>query len=88
VAESSPPPEAPSPPSAPRNGYAVAAIVLGLLSVPFYLFGIVSVLALIAGIVGLWKPPRVPSNIVLAATGVALGSLSFLMALVSLGVGP
>jgi hypothetical protein len=41
-----------------------------------------------AGIVGLWKPPRVPSNIVLAATGVALGSLSLLMGLVSLGVGP
>jgi hypothetical protein len=86
MAESPPPPEAP-PPSAPRNGYAVAAFVLGLLSVPFYLFGIVSILAVIAGVLGLRKPPRVPSNIVLAATGIALGAMSFLAGLVSLGVG-
>jgi hypothetical protein len=86
MAESPPPPEAP-PPSAPRNGYAVAAFVLGLLSVPFYLFGIVSILAVIAGVLGLRKPPRVPSNTVLAATGIALGAMSFLAGLVSLGVG-
>jgi hypothetical protein len=55
--------------------------------VPFYLFGIVSILAVIAGVLGLRKPPRVPSNIVLAATGIALGAMSFLAGLVSLGVG-
>jgi hypothetical protein len=87
MAESPPPPGAP-PPTAPRNGYAVAAFVLGLLSVPFYLFGFVSILAVIAGVLGLRKPPRVvPSNLVLAATGIALGAMSFLAGLVSLGVG-
>jgi hypothetical protein len=86
MAESLPPPEAP-PPSAPRSDYAVAAFVLELLSVPFYLLGIVSILAVIAGVLGLRRPPRVPSNIVLAVTGIALGPLSFLMGLVSLGVG-
>jgi uncharacterized membrane protein YkgB len=52
-----------------------------------YLFGIVSILAVIAGIAGLRKPPRALPNTVLAATGIALGALSFLMGLVSLGVG-
>jgi hypothetical protein len=69
------------PPSAPRSRYAVAAFVLGLLSVPSYLFGFVSILAVILG-VGLRKPPRAPPNIVLAATGIALGALTFLMGLV------
>ena len=85
MAKSLPPPEAP-PPSAPRNGYAVAAFVLGLLSVPFYLFGFVSILAVISGVLGLRKPPRAPRNTVLAATGIVLGTLTFLMGLVSLGV--
>jgi hypothetical protein len=75
-------------PTAPRSGYAVAALVLGLLSVPFYLFGIVSILAIITGVLALRKPPRVPSNVVLAVTGIALGAASFLMGLVSLGVEP
>jgi hypothetical protein len=61
MAESLPPPEAP-PPSAPRSGYAVAAFVLGLLSVPFYLFGIVSILAVIAGVLGLRKPVGVKNS--------------------------
>jgi hypothetical protein len=52
-----------------------------------YLFGIFSILAVIVGIVGLRKPPRALPNIVLAATGIALGGVSFLMGLVSLGVG-
>jgi hypothetical protein len=86
MATSLPPPEAP-PPSAPRNDYAVASFVLGLLSVPFYLFGIFSILAVIAGVLGLRKPPRALPNIVLASTGIALGALSFLMGLVMLGVG-
>jgi hypothetical protein len=86
MATSLPPPEAP-PPSAPRNDYAVASFVLGLLSVPFYLFGIFSILAVIAGVLGLRRPPRAPPNIVLASTGIALGALSFLMGLVMLGVG-
>lgn len=85
MAESPPPPEKP-PPSAPRNGYAVAAFILGLFSVPFYLFGYVSILAVISGVLGLRKPPRAPPNTVLAATGIALGAMSFLMGLVSLGV--
>ena len=75
-----------SPPSAPRNDYAVASFVLGLVSVPFYLFGIFSILAVIAGVLGLRKPPRALPNIVLASTGIALGALSFLMGLVMLGV--
>jgi hypothetical protein len=62
MAKSLPPPE-PPPPSPPRNSYAVAAFVLGLLSMPFYLFGIVSILAVVAGVLGL-KPPRGPPNIV------------------------
>lgn len=33
------------------------------------------------------KTPRALPNIVLAGTGIALGALSFLMGLVSLGVG-
>jgi hypothetical protein len=86
MATSLPPPEAP-PPSAPRNDYAVASFVLGLLSVPLYLFGIFSILAVIAGVLGLRKPPRALPNIVLASTGIALGALSFLMGLVMLGVG-
>ena len=86
MAKSQPPAE-PPPPSPPRNGYAVTAFVLGLLSVPLYLFGIVSILAVIAGVLGLRKPPRALPNIVLASTGIALGALSFLMGLVMLGVG-
>ena len=86
MATSLPPPEAP-PPSAPRNDYALASFVLGLLSVPFYLFGIISILAVIVGVLGLRKPPRALPNIVLASTGMALGALSFLMGLVMLGVG-
>jgi hypothetical protein len=86
VARSLPPAEAPLPgPS--RSGSAVAALVLGLLSVPLYLYGIVSIIAIIVGVLGLRKPPRALPNIVLAATGIALGTLSFLMGLVSLGVG-
>ncbi|HEY8115541.1 MAG TPA: hypothetical protein VIH70_03920 [Actinomycetota bacterium] len=54
---------------------------------PLYLFGIFSILAIVVGVVGLRKPPRALPNIVLAATGIALGALSFLMGLVSLGVG-
>lgn len=54
---------------------------------PLYLFGIFSILAVIAGVLGLRKPPGGLSNTVLAATGIALGALSFLMGLVSLGVG-
>jgi hypothetical protein len=87
MAESRPPPEAPPPPSASRNDYAVASFVLGLISVPFYLFGIISILAVIAGVLGLRKPPRALPNMVLASTGIALGALSFLMGLVMLGVG-
>lgn len=86
MATSLPPPKAP-PPSAPRNDYAVASFVLGLLSVPLYLFGIISILAVMAGVLGLRKPPRALPNIVLASTGIALGALSFLMGLVMLGVG-
>jgi hypothetical protein len=86
MAKPLPPAEAPLP-SPPRNGYALAAFVLGLLSVPLYLFGIVSILAIIVGVLGLRKPPRAIPNIVLAATGIALGAMSFLMGLVSLGVG-
>jgi hypothetical protein len=86
MAKSLPPAEAPLP-SPSRSGYAVAALVLGLLSVPLYLYGIVSILAIIVGVLGLRKPPRALPNIVLAATGIALGTLSFLMGLVSLGVG-
>ena len=86
MATSLPPPEAP-PPSAPRSDFAVASFVLGLLSVPFYLFGIFSILAVIAGVLGLRKPPHALPNIVLASTGIALGALSFLMGLVMLGVG-
>ncbi len=54
---------------------------------PLYLFGIFSILAVIAGVLGLRKPPRALPNTVLAATGIALGAVSFLMGLVSLGVG-
>jgi hypothetical protein len=86
MAKSLPPAEAPLPNSS-RSGSAVAALVLGLLSVPLYLFGIVSILAIIVGVLGLRKPPRTLPNIVLAATGIALGTLSFLMGLVSLGIG-
>jgi hypothetical protein len=86
MADSRPPPEAP-PPGALRNDYAVASFVLGLVSVPFYLFGIFSILAVIAGVLGLRKPPRALPNMVLASTGIALGALSFLMGLVMLGVG-
>jgi hypothetical protein len=86
MATSLPPPEAP-PPSAPRSDFAVASFVLGLLSVPFYLFGIFSILAVIVGVLGLRKPPRALPNIVLASTGIALGALSFLMGLVMVGVG-
>ena len=81
-----PPPEAPPPPSPPRSGYAVAAFALGLLSVPFYLYGIIAILAIIAGVLGLRNPLRAPPNIVLASTGIALGALSFLMGLTSVGV--
>jgi hypothetical protein len=87
MAESRPPPEGPPPPSDPRNDYAVASFVLGLVSVPLYLFGIFSILAVIAGVLGLRKPPRGLTNMVLASTGIALGALSFLMGLVMLGVG-
>jgi hypothetical protein len=86
MARSLPPAGAPLPNSS-RSGSAVAALVLGLLSVPLYLFGIVSILAIIVGVLGLRKPLRTLPNIVLAATGIALGTLSFLMGLVSLGVG-
>jgi hypothetical protein len=55
--------------------------------VPLYLFGIFSILAIVVGVLGLRKPPRALPNIVLAATGIALGALSFLMGLVSFGVG-
>jgi hypothetical protein len=80
-------PAEPPLPSPARNGYAVDAFVLGLLSVPFYLLGIVSILAVIVGVLGLRKTPRALPNIVLAGTGIALGALSFLMGRVSLGVG-
>jgi hypothetical protein len=86
MATSLPPPEAP-PPGAPRNDYAVASFVLGLLSVPFYLFGIFAILAVMAGVLGLRKPPRALPSIVLASTGIVLGALSFLMGLVMVGVG-
>jgi hypothetical protein len=53
MAESLPPPEAPPTQPAPQEtASAVAAFILGLLSVPFYLFGIVSILAVIAGVLG------------------------------------
>jgi hypothetical protein len=55
--------------------------------VPLYLFGIFSILAIVVGVLGLRKPPRALPNIVPAAAGIALGALSFLMGLVSFGVG-
>ena len=83
----SPPPRSP-PPTGRANDYAVAAFVLGLVSVPFYLYGIVSIVSVIVGILGLWKQPRDSRTTVFAATGIALGAISFVMGLVSWGVGP
>lgn len=79
------PPESP-PPNARASNLAVASFVLGLLSVPLYLYGIFSICAIVAGVLGLRKPLRGPSTTVLAGTGIALGALTFLMSLVSLGV--
>jgi hypothetical protein len=53
---------------------------------PLYLYGIFSICAIVAGVLGLRKPLRGPSTTVLAGTGIALGALTFLMSLVSLGV--
>jgi hypothetical protein len=82
-----PPPGSP-PPNAPANDLAVAAFVLGLVSVPFYLYGIVSIAAVIVGVLGLRRTPRGPPSTVFAASGIALGAISFVMGLVSLGVAP
>ena len=54
---------------------------------PLYLFGIFSILEIVVGVLGLRKSPRAFPNIVPAAAGIALGALSFLMGLVSFGVG-
>jgi hypothetical protein len=79
----------PSPPHEARaNDLALAAFVLGLVSVPFYLYGIVAIAAIVVGIVGVRKPPRDPRTLLLAGAGIAFGTISFLMGLVSLGVGP
>jgi hypothetical protein len=83
----SPPPGAP-PPNGRPNDVAVAAFVLGLVSVPFYLYGIVSILAVIVGVVGLRRPPRGAPTTVFAGSGIALGAISFAMGLVSVGVEP
>src|SRR5262245_46747237 len=73
----SPPPTSPGRP----NGYALAAFVLGLVSVPFYVYGIVAIVAVALGIVGLRRAPRDTRTIVFAATGIALGAISFVMGL-------
>jgi len=76
------------PPNGRANDLSVAAFVLGLVSVPFYLYGIVGIAAIVAGILALRKSPRGPPSAVFASAGIALGAISFLMGLVSLGVGP
>jgi hypothetical protein len=83
----SPPPRSP-PPTGRANDYAIAAFVLGLVSVPFYLYGIVSIVSVIVGVLGLRKHPRDSPTTVFAAAGIALGAISFVMGLVSWGVGP
>jgi hypothetical protein len=82
----------PSPPGSPppngrANDLSVASFVLGLVSVPFYLYGIVGIAAIVVGILGLRKSPRAPPTTVFASAGIALGTISFLMGLVSFGVG-
>jgi hypothetical protein len=83
----SPPPGSP-PPNDRANDLALAAFVLGLVSVPFYLYGFVSIAAVIVGVLGLRRTPRGVATTVFAATGIALGAISFVMGLVSVGVGP
>jgi hypothetical protein len=48
----SPPPISP-PPNGRANDYAIAAFVLGLVFVPLYLYGIVSIVAVFVGALGL-----------------------------------
>jgi hypothetical protein len=83
--------ESPSPGSAPPNGrpneYALASFVLGLVSVPFYLYGIVSIAAIVVGVLALRRPPGGAPTTVFAVGGIVLGAISFSMAVISLGVG-
>lgn len=60
----------------------------GLVSVPFYLYGIVAIVAAAVGILGLRKAPREPPTTVFAASGIAFGVISFAMGVITVGVGP
>jgi len=82
-------------PARPSNGVAVAALVLGITSIVFSWWGLLTLvqvmLAIVFGSVGISKANRGASNKGLAVAGLVLGLVGlviyFFIGLFSLGVG-
>ena len=81
-------------PAGPGNGFATAALILGicgfvLTPIPFFiglfLGGIPDVLAIIFGIVGLVKANQIHKGFAMALVGLILGSLGFLSIFIGAG---
>lgn len=87
---SPPPPSAPVPPSSGRpqvpgkpNGLAVAALVLGIAGLLFFVFFAPSILALVFGIVALNqvnRPGNVQTGKGMAISGIVLGAAGIVLA--------
>lgn len=79
------------PPVSPRNGMGIAALVLGILSIPtgiFVLGGIFAILAIIFAIIGIRRASRgAATNQGVAVGGLVTGIIGLLIAGLVLGIG-